>query len=122
MEALLHRLLETERARHGHHVRQQELDALGGDQPWKLNNDALKFIRDTNEDPRGTPEVVCVDLFDEPREIMTLVRDTGMDYKFQEPLQPWSWRKMLKAMKPELRDQIFGRFGEDLPVGALDSN
>ena len=54
-----------------------------------------------------------------PHEIKTLVRGIGMDYEFQEPLQPWSWRKMLKAIKPELRDQIFGRFGEDLPVGAL---
>ena len=89
-----------------------------------MNNDALKFIRDTHEDPRGTPKVELVDLFEveRPYEIMTLVRDTGMDYKFQEPLQPWSWRKMLKAIKPELRGQIFGRFGEDLPVGALDSN
>ena len=119
-----HRLWENRRVRHGHPiVRQHELDALE-DQAWKLKNDALKFIRDTNEDPRGTPNVEFVDLFEEepPHEIKTLVRGTGMDYEFQEPLQPWSWRKMLKAMKPELRDQIFGRFGEDLPVGALDSN
>ena len=93
-------------------VRQVDLDTLE-DQAWTLNNDALKYIRDTHEEPRGTPNVPFVDLFEEerPLEIMTLVRGTGMGYEFEQPLQPWSWRKMCKAMNQDLRDRIFGKLG-----------
>ena len=33
-------------------------------QPWHLNKTALKYIRDSHEEPRGTPTVEFVDLFD----------------------------------------------------------
>ena len=33
-----------------------------GDQPWKLNNTALKYLRDAHEMPRGTPTLRGLDL------------------------------------------------------------
>ena len=46
-----------------------------GTQDWKLNNIALKSIRDSNEDPIGTPAVWGVDLFEQNEfPVLTLVR------------------------------------------------
>ena len=73
-----------------------------GRQPWKLNNTALKWFRDQNEMPRGTPTVEELDLTSE-QEIMiqTLVEPGGQDYSFTEPLQAWSWLKMLNGFNEE---------------------
>ena len=73
-----------------------------GEQPWKLNNTALKWLRDTHENPPGIPTVPELDLTSQ-EEIMiqTLVEPGGQDYSFTEPLQAWSWRKMLNGFNEE---------------------
>ena len=75
-----------------------------------LSNTALKSIRDTNENPPGYPVVGRVDLFETPDGflIKTLQRDKGMDYILADPLQPWSWRSMLKGMQRPTMERIVG--------------
>ena len=80
-------------------------------QPWQMNSVALKFLRDENENPRGTPLKPFIDLFLDDREILTLKRDTGEDYWFELPLVAWSWKKMIRTMKPEYRDRLCGQAG-----------
>ena len=80
-----------------------------GRQTWSLNNTALKSIRDTHEDPPGTPTTNGVDLFDQdPFLIKTLVRDKGMDYQLVEPEHPWSWRAMLNGMTDTTLERVVG--------------
>ena len=57
-----------------------------GTQPWKLNNTALKWLRDTHENPPGIPTVPELDLTSQ-EEIMiqTLVEPGGQDYSFTAP-------------------------------------
>ena len=83
-----------------------------GLQPWKLNNTALKWFRDQNEMPRGTPTVEELDLTSE-QEIMiqTLVEPGGQDYSFTEPTQPWSWRKLLNGLNDENLRKTVGDAG-----------
>lgn len=98
-------------------VGKQEIRACGR-QPWALHNTALKSIRDTNENPPGFPTTDAVVLFShgdgdavvdqDPYQIMTLNRSVGMDYTLSQPLQPWSWRCMLNAMKDPTLDRIVG--------------
>ena len=67
-----------------------------------LNNNALKSIRDTHENPRGVPTVTHVDLFDQdPYLIKQVVRGKGANYTLEEPRTPWSWRAMLNGMDEE---------------------
>ena len=73
-------------------------------QSWHLNNTALKFIRDSNEDPPGCPQQQIIDLFKDELEIKTLRRGFGEAYELVLPMQPWSWKKMIKAMKTDVRD------------------
>ena len=62
--------------------------------PWQLNNTALKFLRDSNENPPGVPQVVEIDLTPEDEvSIGVLARNKGMAYTFVEgEFQQWSWR------------------------------
>ena len=89
-----------------------QLAAMNVTQPFSLNNTALKWIRDTHENPRGHPTVEEVDLTDsDPLQIGVLVKPTqGMDYGFAPggATQPWSWREMLAAMPQNARARILG--------------
>ena len=88
-----------------------DLDALRATQPFKLNNTALKWIRDTSEDPPGFPTTWCVDLTNQdPMDIGILLRNTGMAYSFRGDgeRQPWSWRQMLAGLKQDAKDQVLG--------------
>ena len=80
-----------------------------GTQPWTLNNTALKDIRDSNENPRGTPNTERVELFgSDPFDVRTLTRSKGTDYELGEPLQPWSWRRMLNGMSDTTLTRVVG--------------
>ena len=87
-------------------------DLLGSriNQPFKLNNTALKWIRDTHEDPPGCPTQECVDLTAlDPLQIGVLERDQGMSYSFQgDATQPWSWRQMLNGLRADILETIVG--------------
>ena len=78
-------------------------------QSWRLNT-ALKYIRDTHEDPPGYPRVPFVDItHKDPLPIGVLLRTTGMGYAFQEnATQPWSWRQMVAGWGEEAREKICG--------------
>ena len=72
-----------------------------GTQPWKLNNTALKSIRDSNELPVGVPIVWGIDLFESDEyEIWT--------DRLIAPKTPLTWRKVLNAMSDETLDRIVG--------------
>ena len=79
-------------------------------QSWKLSNTALKYIRDTHENPPGYPRVPFVDItHKDPLPIGVLLRTTGMGYAFQEnATQPWSWRQMVAGWGEEAREKICG--------------
>ena len=87
-------------------------------QPFKLNNIALKYIRDSNENPPGHPTTDRVDLTDfDPYQIGVLEKGTGMDYWFKPgALQPWSWRQMLAAMSGEAKEKVLG---SNPPLGVV---
>ena len=49
-------------------------------QAWKMNNTALKSLRDSNKDPLGFPTVATIDLTaQDPCLVHTLHRTTGME-------------------------------------------
>ena len=78
-------------------------------QKWKLNNDALKSIRDTHEDPRGTPTLDTVDLtHTDPYMVKTVVRGVGMEYTLSDPVQPWSWLAFLNALSDDTLKRVVG--------------
>ena len=87
-----------------------DLDAMRVTQPFKMNNTALKWIRDSHEQPPGFPTAWMVDLTDtDPMDIGVLDRNTGMAYSFKDgETQPWSWRQMLAAFKPEVLEKVLG--------------
>ena len=59
-----------------------------GNQAWKMNNIALKSIRDSHESPTG-PTVWGVDLFDlDPYWILSLERGQDEAYTLKEPKSP----------------------------------
>ena len=61
----------------------KELEAIKVQQPWNLNNTALKYIRDTHENPRGFPTVRYVDVGSQDIwYIGKLQRSSGEDYTF----------------------------------------
>ena len=96
-------------------------------QTRQSNNTALKWFRDTNEDPPGFPTTWSVDLtHTDPVDIGVLLPKTkkkggvhNMAYKFQEgAVQPWSWRQMLAGFDMVTRSQIMG-FGENTGVVSI---
>ena len=89
---------------------QEDLARVVVNQPFKLNNLALKWIRDSHEDPPGNPITDRVDLtHSDPLGIGVIERDGGMSYRFKEgETEPWSWRQMLAAMSPEAKKLISG--------------
>ena len=75
-----------------------------------LNNVALKWLRDTNENPPGVPTVEYVDITDQPMiDIGMIVRSKGPLYAF-DPIQrqPWSWLAMIKGYRAEVQARIVG--------------
>ena len=91
-------------------VSPDDLARLRVSQPFKLNNVALKWIRDSHEHPPGHPTTDCVDLtFSDSLPIPVIVRNTGMDYRFHaSETTPWSWRQMLAALSPGAKDLVLG--------------
>ena len=88
----------------------EDLARMSVSQPFRLNNVALKWIRDSHENPPGTPTTDCVDLtLTDPLEIGVIERNNGMNYKFKaDERMPWSWRQMLAALNPTAKDFILG--------------
>jgi hypothetical protein len=80
-------------------------------QKVSMNNTALKWIRDTNELPRGVPQIEYFDLTPH-REIQIgkLIRSKGMNYEFDnDDKQPWSWLTMLQNFNADLQNRIVGK-------------
>ena len=92
----------------------EDLDAVEIQQPFRLNNMALKWLRDSGEEPPGFPTIARVDTTDrDPLDIGVLERTgqgpSGMAYTFRQgEFQPWSWRQMLAALPPVAKDRILG--------------
>ena len=88
----------------------EALNEITVTQPFKLNNVALKWIRDSHEHPRGDPSIDFVDLTGtDPLEIGVIEKDRGMDYRFKAgETTPWSWRQMLAGMTPAAKDLVLG--------------
>ena len=88
----------------------EDLALLNVKQPFRLNNVALKWIRDSHEDPPGRPTTHCVDLTNtDPLEIGVIEKNTGMAYNFKQgERQPWSWREMLAALRADAKNLVFG--------------
>ena len=86
-----------------------ELAATHVNQPFRLNNAALKYIRDTHENPPGVPTTEYVYLTDAgPYQIGVISHPGGMDYSFTEEKEPWSWRQMLAGMTETAKTDILG--------------
>ena len=87
-----------------------DLAQLHVSQPFRLNNVALKWIRDSHEDPPGHPTTDCVDLTgSDPYQIGVLQKNTGMAYQFTEgETQPWSWRQMLASLNARAKALVLG--------------
>ena len=80
-------------------------------QVFKLNNAALKWLRDTHENPMGFPTVETVELTDtDPLDIGVIEKPSGMDYSFKGRGErtPWSWRQMLAGMSAAAKDLVLG--------------
>ena len=80
-------------------------------QAIKLNNTALKWIRDTHENPPGTPTVQYVALtqYHTAYQIGKLGRCKGEEYWWTGGTQPWSWLHMFKSMRPDDMNTIIGK-------------
>ena len=75
----------------------------------RLNNSALKSIRDTHEEPRGVPTVDYVDLWDhDPFPVKQVIRGKGMDYTLGDDDTPWLWRSFLNCMDDETLNKVVG--------------
>ena len=87
-----------------------DLRGMKVEQKFKLNNTALKWIRDSHEEPPGYPTHERVDLTDhDPLSIGVLERKKGMEYSFvPKATQPWSWREMLAGLRPDAMAAIVG--------------
>ncbi len=81
-----------------------------------IHNTALKWLRDTNENPAGVPRVeagslvVGVDItLQDPLQIGVLHRAKGTSYTFVEhQSQEWSWRAMLASFPDDVLEQVVG--------------
>ena len=79
-------------------------------QPFKLNNVALKWIRDSHENPGGYPTTTIVELTDtDPFLIGVIEKTSGMDYSFKQgETTPWSWRQILAGMSAAAKMIVLG--------------
>ena len=84
-------------------------------QGWKLNNSALKYLRDfEGENPRGVP-VGPIELTGSfIHQIGVIVKthdgtDQGMDYSWKpDATTPWSWKQMFAQMPADMFAKIVG--------------
>ena len=75
----------------------------------KVHNTALKWFRDTQEDPPGQPTVSRVKVVQDPIEIGVLDRDKGMAYTFVEnQSHQWYWRSMIASFSDDVLEQVVG--------------
>ena len=88
----------------------EDLAQLRVVQSFQLNNVALKWFRDSHENPPGKPTTDCVDLTkSDPMQIGVIEKNTGMEYAFKaNATQPWSWRQMLAGLSPAAKDLVLG--------------
>ena len=88
----------------------QDLEDTRVVQPFRDNNAALKYFRDTNENRYARPITDCVDLtYSDPIEIGVIKHDKkGQDYWFTKGRQQWSWRQMLAGMRHDDQTQLLG--------------
>ena len=89
---------------------EEDLNNTQVTQPWKLNNAALKYFRDTNENPPGYPTRTSVQLTDtDPHPVGVLQRTTGEEYWFRpDETTPWSLRQMLAALTDDGKERVLG--------------
>ena len=90
-----------------------------GEQPWHLNNTALKNIRAQAESPAGWPNCRRFPLFDmDPLPIRKVIRTRGPTFTLDGPVCEWSWRKMLNGLKKPELEQLVGTHGvQDIWLG-----
>ena len=88
----------------------QDLEDTRVVQPFRDNNAALKYFRDTNENRYARPITDCVDLtYSDPIEIGVIEHEQKtQNYWFTERRQQWSWRQMLAGMRPDDKTQLLG--------------
>ena len=93
----------------------EDIQAVQLTQTRNMNNTALKWLRDSNEMPRGQPMGFAAmfghDLSqNDPIEIGVLRLTKGHDYEWVKgQRQQWPWRQMLKCFTEQQREQIMGR-------------
>ena len=87
-----------------------DLASLSVTQSWAKNKTALKWIRDSHEDPPGFPTTNSVDLTcTDPMRIGVIGKSSGMDYSFKPgETTEWSWRQMLAALPPAAKERVLG--------------
>ena len=88
----------------------QDLKKTQVNQPFRRNNAALKFLRDTNENRYAKPITDCVDLtYMDSIEIGVIEHDKkGQNYWFTKERQQWSWRQMLAGMRRDDQARVLG--------------
>ena len=86
----------------------EDLESLVVTQPFRLNNVALKLIRDSYESPPGKPVTDSVELTHwDPFQIGMIEHNKGTQYNFKPgETQPWSWRQMLAALTPVAKREV----------------
>ncbi len=91
----------------------EDLGEVEVKQMFRCNNVALKWFRDTNEDPPGWPTRAAVDLTDKDFiQIGVIDKDKGTSYKFrEEERQPWSWRQMLADLLAKDKEKVLNGMG-----------
>jgi hypothetical protein len=94
-------------------IRQLRKDAPRAPQGFQKNNIALKWLRDSNEDPPGNPRCDRVDITDnDPILIGVLApkkKGDGPKYTFVEnERQEFSWRSMLAGFPDPILEQVVG--------------
>ena len=81
-----------------------------GDATHASANTALKYIRDTHEEPRGYNTIQTYDLTNvDTIPVAKLNRGAFTRYSFDHSvMKPWDWRTMFKLFKPNLQQQLIG--------------
>jgi hypothetical protein len=90
-------------------------------QDWRLNNHALKWFRDTNENPPGIPVVTAQDgVWFHNHDILQIGRlvrgphgdawgGTAYEWATEAPTtEAWSWRELFLGMKPAALRSLLG--------------
>ena len=72
----------------------QDLEDTRVVQPFRDNNAALKYFRDSNESLDGIPTTDCIELtHTDPIEVAVIEHEaTGQRYRFRADVELWPWR------------------------------